>query len=94
MGSDLLYLICINAMGIYFRFLNEIVKRKGFLDRRACVESTLKLKFEKEQEEQLMLSIIPKHIIEEVREELLSAMQHVEKTDHLPQGKPTFEYVN
>lgn len=84
--------MCINGLGIYFRFLNEIVKRKGFLDRRAVVESTLKLRFEKQQEEQLMLSIIPKHIIEEVRENLLSTIQHIEKTDRLPSQKP-FEYV-
>lgn len=91
-GSDLLYLVCINGLGVYFRFLNEIVKRRGFLDRRACVESTLKLKFEKEQEEQLMLSIIPKHIIEEVRQDLLYTIQHIEMTDSLPKQKP-FEYV-
>lgn len=91
-GSDLLYFTCVNGLGVYFRFLNEIVKRKGFLDRRACVESTLKLKFEKEQEEQLMLSIIPKHIIEEVRRDLLTTIQHIEKTDRLPRQKP-FEYL-
>ena len=37
-------------MGLYFRFVNEIVIRRTFLDRRACVESTLRLNFEKEQE--------------------------------------------
>lgn len=37
-------------MGIYFRLMNEIVTRRSFLDRRACVESTLRLKFVKDQE--------------------------------------------
>lgn len=39
-----------NALGLYFRFVNEVVIRRTFLDRRACVESTLKLNYEKEQE--------------------------------------------
>lgn len=37
-------------MGVYFRLMNEVVTRRSFLDRRACVESTLRLKFVKDQE--------------------------------------------
>lgn len=48
--SDIIYLIGVNLMGTYFRLMNEIVTRRSFLDRRACVESTLRLKFVKEQE--------------------------------------------
>lgn len=54
-ASEIIYLIGVNLMGIYFRLMNEIVTRRSFLDRRACVESTLRLKFVKEQEVRLIL---------------------------------------
>ncbi|KOB71252.1 Adenylate cyclase type 2 [Operophtera brumata] len=39
-ASDIIYLIGVNLMGVYFRLMNEIVTRRSFLDRRACVERT------------------------------------------------------
>ncbi|CAB3240393.1 unnamed protein product [Arctia plantaginis] len=69
-SSEIIYLIGVNLMGIYFRLMNEIVTRRSFLDRRACVESTLRLKFVKEQEERLMISILPEHIVSKVRQDI------------------------
>ncbi|XP_047507467.1 adenylate cyclase type 2 isoform X3 [Pieris napi] len=69
-ASYVIYLIGVNLMGIYFRLMNEIITRRSFLDRRACVESTLRLKFVKEQEERLMLSILPEHIMSKVRQDI------------------------
>lgn len=48
--SDTIYFVCVNALGLYFRFMNEVVIRRSFLDRRKCVESTLRLNYEKDQE--------------------------------------------
>lgn len=42
--------MCVNGLGLYFRFMNEVVIRRSFLDRRKCVESTLRLNYEKDQE--------------------------------------------
>ncbi|KAL0901728.1 hypothetical protein ABMA27_006907 [Loxostege sticticalis] len=69
-ASDIIFQIGVNLMGVYFRLMNEIVTRRSFLDRRACVESTLRLKFVKDQEERLMLSILPEHIVSKVREDV------------------------
>ncbi|XP_047041655.1 adenylyl cyclase X E-like isoform X2 [Helicoverpa zea] len=69
-SSDIIYLIGVNLMGVYFRLMNEIVTRRSFLDRRACVESTLRLKFVKDQEERLMMSILPEHIVSKVRQDI------------------------
>ncbi|XP_030751470.1 adenylyl cyclase X E-like isoform X2 [Sitophilus oryzae] len=66
--SDSIYLVCFNGLGLYFRSLNELVQRKSFLDRRDCIVNTLQLKHEKEQEEQLMSSIIPAPLISKVKE--------------------------
>ncbi|CAH2102747.1 unnamed protein product [Euphydryas editha] len=69
-ACEVIYLIGVNLMGIYFRLMNEIVTRRSFLDRRACIESTLRLKFVKDQEERLMLSILPEHIVSRVRQDI------------------------
>ncbi|EFX67346.1 hypothetical protein DAPPUDRAFT_331098 [Daphnia pulex] len=57
-----------NVVGIF----TKTTLRWAFLDRRWCIESTIKLDYEKSQEEQLMLSILPKHIAHDVgiREEV------------------------
>lgn len=49
-------------MGCYFRLTNEVAIRRAFLDRRECVEGNLLLKFERDQEKDLLLSILPAHI--------------------------------
>jgi hypothetical protein len=72
--------------------MNEIVIRRSFLDRRSCVESTHQLKFEEDQENQLMSSIIPQHIIVKVRLALMEYIRRYEKNNNTPQVKP-FEYV-
>ncbi|KAL4716592.1 hypothetical protein ACJJTC_010256 [Scirpophaga incertulas] len=69
-SADVIYFVGVNLMGIYFRLMKEVVTRRSFLDRRACVESTLRLKFVKEQEERLMLSILPEHIVSKVRDDI------------------------
>lgn len=46
--SDMIYLFCINGLGIYYRYLNEIIKRKSFLDRRALVIFNRHLKVSKD----------------------------------------------
>ncbi|KAG6447320.1 hypothetical protein O3G_MSEX004919 [Manduca sexta] len=77
-SSDIIYLIGVNLMGVYFRLMNEIVTRRSFLDRRACVESTLRLKFVKDQEERLMTSILPEHIVSKVRQDIRNMFMGLE----------------
>lgn len=87
-GSDSIYLLTTNLFGIVFRLANELVKRRSFLDRRARVELTLKLQFEKEQEEQLMLSIIPRHTMHKVQKDILNKIELLEKMIKLPTSDP------
>ena len=39
-----------NGLGLYFRFMSEVVIRRTFLDRRACLESKSKVEYERKQE--------------------------------------------
>lgn len=59
--TDFVFLLCVNFFGIYFRLLNEVAIRRAFLDRRECVEGNLLLRFARDQEKNLLLSILPAH---------------------------------
>ncbi|CAG7721202.1 unnamed protein product, partial [Allacma fusca] len=72
--ADLVYYLCGNIVGLYSQLLSEITIRRAFLDRRGYIKSTIKKKYEKDQEEQLLLSILPNHISTKVKNELLTAI--------------------
>jgi hypothetical protein len=50
LASDIVYLLCVNGLGLYFRLMSEVAIRRTFLDRRACLESNSKVEYEKQQE--------------------------------------------
>ncbi|XP_074115513.1 adenylyl cyclase X D isoform X2 [Cotesia typhae] len=77
--ADTIYFACVNGLGLYFRFMNEIVIRKSFLDRRKCVESTLRLNYEKDQEEQLTRSILPQHFAAKIKKDFRDIFKFIEE---------------
>lgn len=77
--SEVFFLICINFMGIFFRITNEIDIRRTFLDRRECVQKNLSLKFERNQEKELLLSILPEHIAEKMEKDIKSMIEKLKK---------------
>ncbi|KAI4481379.1 hypothetical protein M0804_009499 [Polistes exclamans] len=86
---DAIYYICVNGLGLYFRFMNEVVIRRSFLDRRKCVETTLKLNYEKDQEEQLTRSILPQHIAAKIKKEFRDIFKFMEEHKKPPpKGRP------
>ncbi|XP_011860163.1 PREDICTED: adenylate cyclase type 2-like isoform X3 [Vollenhovia emeryi] len=85
--SDVIYFVCVNALGLYFRFMNEVVIRRSFLDRRKCVESTLRLNYEKDQEEQLTRSILPQHIVAKIKKDFRDIFKFVEEHKKSPPPK-------
>lgn len=66
-------------MGIFMKSLNEITLRRAFLDKRKCIETTLKLNYEKAQEEKLMLSILPEHIASKVSKDIWDEVRAMEE---------------
>ena len=61
-----MYHLIVNLIGWFMRYVVDINMRRGFLDKRVCIETTFRLDYEKQQEENLLLSIIPKHIAKQV----------------------------
>ena len=70
LAADIIYHLCVNLIGWFVRYVVDINMRRGFLDKRVCIETTFRLDYEKQQEENLLLSIIPKHIAKQVGEEV------------------------
>ncbi|CAB4062181.1 E4.6.1.1 [Lepeophtheirus salmonis] len=81
LAADAVYYLSLNFVGFFVRYVGEINLRRGFMDKRTCIETTYKLKYEKEQEENLLKSIIPKHIASEVRDRLWSYVQNERNND-------------
>lgn len=48
--TELIFLLCVNIFGIYFRLMNEVAIRRAFLDRRECVEGNILLRTARDQE--------------------------------------------
>lgn len=55
-----------SCTGLYYRHMTEEAHRRTFVGTRTCIESRVKLECEKEQQEQLLLSVIPAYIAAEV----------------------------
>ena len=53
--------------GIYHRTMALAAHKRACDGTKTCLESRVKLECEKEQQEQLLLSVIPAHIAAEVR---------------------------
>ncbi|XP_013380296.1 adenylate cyclase type 2-like [Lingula anatina] len=63
--------LCANMVGMYHKYLTEIAHRRTFLDTRNCIEARIKLEHEREQQEKLLLSVIPAHLAVEMKNEMI-----------------------
>ncbi|XP_055950408.1 adenylate cyclase type 2-like isoform X2 [Argiope bruennichi] len=73
--ADLVFFLTTLLVGLYIRYLIEVMSRRAFLDRRECVESKIKIETEKNQEEKFLQSILPTHIASEVRNDIRKAIR-------------------
>ncbi|XP_072382588.1 adenylate cyclase type 2-like isoform X2 [Diabrotica undecimpunctata] len=67
-------LISASCTGLYYRHMTEEAHRRTFVGTRTCIESRVKLECEKEQQEQLLLSVIPAYIAAEVKRSIMLKM--------------------
>lgn len=72
--ADLVFYLVSGVIGFLLSLLLEIANRKAFIDHRMLVQLKLKLGFEKEKEETLLNSCLPKYLIERVRGDIQAVM--------------------
>ena len=70
--ADMLFYLLAAGVAFYVTYLLEIVNRRAFLDHRKCVESKYKLTHEKDEQERLLSSCLPRHLMKKVREDIRS----------------------
>ncbi|XP_050502615.1 adenylate cyclase type 2-like isoform X2 [Diabrotica virgifera virgifera] len=80
-------LISASCTGLYYRHMTEEAHRRTFVGTRTCIESRVKLECEKEQQEQLLLSVIPAYIAAEVKRSIMlkmaeSCQEHSNRSFH------------
>ncbi|XP_070504535.1 adenylate cyclase type 6 isoform X3 [Chironomus tepperi] len=68
--SEMVSLICTNVTGILLHSPKEKAQRKAFLETRQCVEARLKIQRENQQQEQLLLSVLPRHVAMEMKNDI------------------------
>lgn len=86
--ADFIFYFIAAVTGYLLTHLLEIANRRGFLDHKKCVESKLKLDFEKEKEEQLLNSCIPKHLTERVRNDIKSIVTRMQADLKIQSPRP------
>lgn len=74
MGAEIAFLASASATGYYYRHMTEAAHQQTFVGTRTCIESRVKLECEKEQQEQLLLSVIPAYIAAEVKRSIMLKM--------------------
>ncbi|KAG7296307.1 hypothetical protein JYU34_021437 [Plutella xylostella] len=71
---ELALLLSASGIGLYYRALTERAHRDTFAGTRTCLEQRVKLECEREQQERLLLSVIPAYIAMEVKRSIMLKM--------------------
>uniref|UniRef100_UPI00358DF400 adenylate cyclase type 1 n=1 Tax=Myxine glutinosa TaxID=7769 RepID=UPI00358DF400 len=61
----------VNLVGVFVRVATERTQRRAFLAARDCIEQRLNIEDENEKQERLLMSLLPRHVAMEMKEDLL-----------------------
>nr|XP_036228094.1 uncharacterized protein LOC106620232 [Bactrocera oleae] len=67
---SLLALFLSNLTGIYTHWPKEKAQRKAFIETRQCIEARLRTQRENQQQERLLLSVLPRHVAMEMKDDI------------------------
>lgn len=73
MIANALIFLCVNLMGIFTHYPIEIGQRQAFMETRQCIESRLIIQRENQQQERLLLSVLPRHVAMEMKDDFAGA---------------------
>ncbi|XP_072401648.1 adenylate cyclase type 6 isoform X2 [Diabrotica undecimpunctata] len=68
--SCFIILLCGNIAGVCTHYPREVAQRKAFLETRQCIEARLKIQRENQQQERLLLSVLPRHVAMEMKADI------------------------
>ncbi|XP_055328638.1 adenylate cyclase type 5-like [Paramacrobiotus metropolitanus] len=70
LAANLLIFVGSHLAGIFTHFATEVTQRQAFLETRQCIESRLQSQRENEQQERLLLSVLPRHVAMEMKADI------------------------
>ncbi|CAF1359093.1 unnamed protein product, partial [Rotaria sordida] len=78
-----LFFVACNLFGLCHRYLTDAHQKKTYQNTMRCIEARLRLEREKEQQETLILSVIPAHIALTMKSEMLRKVKETAKYHNL-----------
>ncbi|XP_055844529.1 adenylate cyclase type 6 [Episyrphus balteatus] len=67
---SILALLCTNLAGVFTHWPKEKAQRKAFIETRQCIEARLRTQRENQQQERLLLSVLPRHVAMEMKDDI------------------------
>ncbi|XP_074492391.1 adenylate cyclase type 1 [Sebastes fasciatus] len=67
----------VNLSGVFVRILTERTQRKVFLEARNSIEERLRLEDENEKQERLLMSLLPRNVAMEMKEDFLKPPERI-----------------
>ncbi|XP_037693151.1 adenylate cyclase type 1 [Choloepus didactylus] len=77
LGANALLFVSVNVYGVFVRILTERSQRKAFLQARNCIEDRLRLEDENEKQERLLMSLLPRNVAMEMKEDFLKPPERI-----------------
>ncbi|KAI6200887.1 Adenylyl cyclase V [Aphelenchoides besseyi] len=68
--TELLLLVAMNINGVFVYYPTELVQRRTFRETRKCVEKRIQLVRDNEKQENILLSVLPKHIANDMKKDI------------------------
>lgn len=84
--------IGVNVCGLMVNIMMERAQRRAFLDTRNCIAARLEMEDENEKLERLLLSVLPRHVAIEMKNDILSPVKtqfhkiYIQKHDNVRYG--------
>ncbi|KAG7264213.1 hypothetical protein CRUP_033469 [Coryphaenoides rupestris] len=75
--TNTLLLASVNVSGVFVRVLTERAQRKAFLQARRCIQERLLLEDENEKQERLLMSLLPRNVAMEMKEDFLKPPERI-----------------
>ncbi|XP_071480369.1 adenylate cyclase type 5-like [Diadema antillarum] len=67
-----------NLAGIFTHYPTEVAQRQAFLETRRCIEARLITQRENQQQERLLLSVLPRHVAMEMKADIANKREDIQ----------------
>ncbi|CAL4066484.1 unnamed protein product, partial [Meganyctiphanes norvegica] len=61
---------CVNVAGVFTHYPGEAARRQAFIETRQCIAARINTQRENQQQERLLLSVLPRHVAMEMKSDI------------------------